>query len=200
MAWKKIARRKLLAASVGGLVAGLTGPALLSQPAGAAGKVSGKMLTVYFSKSGVTRAVATQVQSLAGGDIAEIRPVTPYPVDYRETTDVAKREQTLNARPEITLAGGDVAPYDVIAVGYPNWWGTMPMALFTFFEARDFSGKTILPFCTHEGSRLGRSVADLRTLCPKASILEGLALRGGQIANVTTRAAQGEIAAWLADA
>jgi flavodoxin len=73
--------------------------------------------------------------------------------------------------------------YDTIILGYPNWWGTFPMAVFTFLEEYDFSGKTILPFCTHEGSGLGGSERDIRKLCPEAKVLPGLAIRGGSVKN-----------------
>jgi flavodoxin len=71
--------------------------------------------------------------------------------------------------------------YDVIYIGYPNWWGTMPMAVFTFLEEYDFSGKTIVPFCTHERSGMGRSERDIKKLCPNAKVLSGLAIRGGNV-------------------
>jgi flavodoxin len=71
--------------------------------------------------------------------------------------------------------------YDVIYMGYPNWWGTMPMAVFTFLESYDFSGKTIIPYCTHEGSGMGRSERDIKKLCPNARVLPGLAIRGGTV-------------------
>ena len=82
--------------------------------------------------------------------------------------------------------------YNVIFLGYPNWWGTMPMAVGTFLEAYDFSGKTILPFCTHEGSGLGHSERDVKKLCPSARVLPGLAIRGGSVGQ-----AEKVIAYWL---
>ena len=74
-----------------------------------------------------------------------------------------------------------MADYDVIYLGYPNWWGTFPMAVFTFLESYDFTGKTIVPFCTHEGSGLGSSERDIKQLCPNAKILSGIAIRGGSV-------------------
>jgi flavodoxin len=85
-----------------------------------------------------------------------------------------------------------LAAYGTVIIGYPNWWGSIPMALFTFFESGDFSGKAILPFCTHEGSGMGRSAADIARLCPKARVLEGLAIRGSGVA-----AAHASIEKWL---
>lgn len=81
--------------------------------------------------------------------------------------------------------------YDVIFIGYPNWWATIPMGVFTFFEEYDFSGKTIIPFCTHEGSRLGRSERDIKKLCPNSNVLEGLAIRG------SINKAQNSVSVWL---
>jgi flavodoxin len=82
--------------------------------------------------------------------------------------------------------------YSLIFLGYPNWWGTMPMAVFTFLEDHDFSGKTIIPFCTHEGSGLGRSESDIKKICPHATVLTGLSIRGGSVYR-----AENDISAWL---
>ena len=82
--------------------------------------------------------------------------------------------------------------YDVVFVGYPNWRGKMPMAVFSFIEQHDFSGKNVVPFCTHEGSGLGRSMQDLRVLCPRSVVLDGLAIRGGNVMN-----AGKDVRAWL---
>jgi flavodoxin len=84
--------------------------------------------------------------------------------------------------------------YDVIFLGYPNWYGTMPMPVFTFLEEYNLSGKTIVPFCTHEGSGLGRSVTDIRKMCPQSTVLEGLAIRGSDVKD-----AQNEVTGWLRD-
>jgi flavodoxin len=80
----------------------------------------------------------------------------------------------------------------MIFLGYPNWYGTMPMPVFTFLEEYDFSKKTIAPFCTHEGSGMGRSVADIKKMCPQSTVLDGLAIRGGDVKN-----AQDEVSGWL---
>ncbi len=151
-----------------------------------------KLLIAYFSKTGNTREIANQIHANVGGDMFEIKTVDPYPADYNATTEQAKREQETNYRPKLTATVPNMASYNVIFLGYPNWWGTMPMALFTFLEGYNFSGKTIVPFCTHEGSRLGRSVSDLRQLCPQANILDGLAVRGSSVKN-----AQNDVATWL---
>lgn len=153
---------------------------------------SGKILVAYFSWGGNTREIAEQIHRQVGGDLFEIKTVKAYPTDYRPTTDVAKQEQVDNARPALATKVPNMADYDVVILGYPNWWGTLPMPLFTFLEAYDFSGKTILPFCTHEGSEQGRSVTDLKRLCPGATVQDGLAIRGSR-----ARRAQLEVTDWL---
>lgn len=154
-----------------------------------------KSLVVYFSRkgnnyvggsiinlpTGNTEVIAKKIQKLTGSDIFQIRTVKSYPEDYTETTNVAREEQRENARPELTEIVDKMDSYDVIYIGYPNWYGTMPMALFTFLESYDFSGKTIVPFCTHEGSGMGSSERDIKKLCPNAQVLSGLAIRGGSV-------------------
>ena len=132
-------------------------------------------------KIGNTKVIAEMIEKLAAGDMFHIESVKAYPEDYTETTNLAKLELRKNARPEIKGHVENMDAYDVIFLGYPNWWGTMPMPVFTFLENFDFSGKTIVPFCTHEGSGLGRSEQDIKKLCPTASVLKGIAIRGGSV-------------------
>ena len=122
----------------------------------------------------------------------EIDTIKTYPEDYTETTNVAMEEKRKNARPELIRMVDQMDLYDVIYLGYPNWWGTFPMAVFTFLESYDFSGKTIIPFCTHEGSGLGNSERDIRKLCPNANVLPGIAIRGGSV-----KSAGNSIKTWL---
>jgi len=144
---------------------------------------------------GNTEVVAEMIQNLTGGDPFRMETLRDYPVDYTRTTEVAQEELRRNVRPELSGHVDNLDDYSVIFLGYPNWWGTMPMAVFTFLEAHDFSGKTILPFCTHEGSGIGRSEGDIRKLCPGAQVLKGLAIKGGSVQG------SGEaIAAWLRQA
>ncbi len=166
-----------------------------------------KTLVSYFSREGKniissgdiidlpvgnTHVVAQMIQEATGSDSFRIEAANPYPEDYREATEVAKEEQRANARPELASRVENVDTYDVIFVGYPNWWGTMPMPVFTFLEEYDFADKTIAPFCTHEGSSLGRSVADIKALCPRSTILDGLAIRGSDV-----QRAQEQVFEWL---
>ena len=141
---------------------------------------------------GNTETAAKMIGEITGGDLFHIDTVKTYPEDYTETTEVAQKELRENARPELTAHLEKMDSYDVIFLGYPNWWGTMPMPVFTFLEEYDFSGKTILPFCTHEGSGLGRSERDITARCPKATVLKGLAIQGTRVKD-----AEKEITSWL---
>ncbi len=165
-----------------------------TQPAGTEGK---KILTVYFSSAntaavdavssatpsvknmGSTEYIAVYINSKVGGDIAKITPVKDYPESYNGTLDAAKAERDGDERPEFRNL--DVSPedYDVIFVGYPMWWYTLPMIMYTFFDTYDFSGKTIIPFNTHEGSGDGGTYNEIREFEPDATVYDGLAVRGG---------------------
>ena len=131
---------------------------------------------------GNTEVVAQKIEKLTDGDMFRIDTVKQYPADYTACTEVAQRELRENARPRLADQVDDMDRYDTVYLGYPNWWGTMPMAVHTFLESYDFAGKTIIPFCTHEGSGMGRSVADIRRICPSATVLEGMAIRGSNAA------------------
>jgi len=133
-----------------------------------------KILVAYFSWSGNARTLAGQIAQATGGDLFEIRTVTPYPNNYDECINVAREEQNKNARPAISGSVANMAQYGTVFLCYPNWWGTLPMAVFTFLEAYDFSGKTIYPLVTHGGSRFGRSLDDIRRLSPRAVLGDGL--------------------------
>lgn len=132
---------------------------------------------------GNTEVIARKIQLLTGGgsNLFQILPESPYPEYYTETTTLAQKELRENARPRLCRKLDDMASYNTIFLGYPNWWGTMPMAVFTFLEQYNFSGKRIAPFCTHEGSGLGSSERDIKNLCPGAIVVPGLAIRGGEV-------------------
>ncbi len=158
-----------------------------------------KILIAFYSRKGMnyvngriidlqegnTSIVARMIQELTGGDLFKIRTVKEYPADYTEATRVAAAEKRSNARPELASHVTNMDQYDTIILGYPNWWNTFPMPVFTFLEEHDFSGKTILPFCTHEGSDLGSSVGDIKRCCPTANVEKGLAIRGGNVRSST---------------
>ena len=167
-----------------------------------------KCLIAYFSRPGNnyvngqivnlpvgnTEVAAKMIREMTGGDLFQIEAVNAYPEDYTETTEVARQELRTNARPKLTGHVETMASFEVIFLGYPIWWGTMPMPVYSFQEDYDFSGKTIAPFCTHEGSGLGRSVSDIRKMCPQSTVPDGLAIHGGDVKN-----AHDEVAGWLRD-
>lgn len=165
-----------------------------------------KVLVAFFSradenyavgniKKGNTHIVAEMIAAETGADLFHIETVKPYPAEYKRCIEVAQKEKQTNARPAIK-GDIDVENYDIIFLGYPNWWGEMPMAIYTFIEKHDWKGKTIIPFCTHEGSGLSGTEQKIRKACAGANVLEGLALRGytAQRESITAFKA---IQAWL---
>jgi flavodoxin len=151
-----------------------------------------RILVAYFSWSGNTREIATRIHKSVGGDLFEIVSVDRYPRDYDETVKQARKELDASHMPELVSSVENIGSYDVVFVGYPNWWGTIPRPVASFLSRCDSSGRTIAPFCTHEGSRLGRSVEDIAMLCRQSTVLEGLAVRGGDVRN-----AQDRVSDWL---
>lgn len=169
-------------------------------------KSNSKNLIVYFSRVGNTNfsnkvdvvssaslnagsnglvgnaeVIANIIKEETKGDVFEIKTVDSYPEVYRDTTDQASKEKTANARPKIASHVDNMDNYDVIFLIYPNWWGTIPMPVYTFLEEYNLSGKTIIPCCTHEGSGLGSSQKDIASAVPKAKMGAGLAIRGGDV-------------------
>lgn len=132
-----------------------------------------KILITYFSKTGNTEQAAKEIQAIVGGDLVKIEPAKPYPDDYSTTTDIGKKEKAANARPEVKTKVANMADYDVVFVGYPIWWGTAPMAVFTFMEQYDFTGKTVIPFCTSGGSGIDGSIADIQKAAGKGTVVKG---------------------------
>lgn len=154
-----------------------------------------KELIVFYSRSGGnyvdgelrnlpvgnTARVAAELAQLIGAEQFEIEQVNPYSTDYCTCIDQAKQDQTRGTRPAIQGHVPEFSQYGTIYLGYPNYWGTMPMAVFTFLEQHDFTGKQIVPFCTHEGSGFGNSLRDLKKACPTAKILPGFSMRGADV-------------------
>jgi flavodoxin len=151
-----------------------------------------KILVTCFSHTGNTREIAHQIQAETGGDFFEIVPVTPYPTDYNTVVEQAKRELNANYRPPLKATVADMAAYAVIFVGSPNWWSTVAPPVMTFLSSYDLSGKTIVPFITHEGSRLGKSVLEVKGLCPGATVLEGRSFTGHEV-----KKARNDVRQWL---
>ena len=134
------------------------------------------------------------VEQATNGDLFEIKTSESYPVDYSKTVDIASEEKAQNARPELTSHVENMDDYDTVVLIYPNWWGTIPMAVSTFLEEYDFTEKTVLPLCTNEGSGMGTSEDDIKALIPDATLTEGLAVRGGSVDS-----SQVDINNWLKD-
>jgi len=149
---------------------------------------SGALRTVEV---GNTEIAAKLLQEITGGDLFKIEPIQPYSKDYNECISQAQEDQRRDARPELKAYPDSLDGYDTIYLGYPNYWGTMPMPVFTFLERFDWTGKTIRPFCTHEGSGMGRSERDVKRLCSGAKVEKGLAIHGNRV-----NRAEKELAAW----
>lgn len=133
-------------------------------------------------KKGNTEVAAETIQKAVGGTLFEVDTVKSYPIDYTACTEEAQQELRENARPELKAYLDSLDDYQTIFVGYPNWWGTMPMAMFHFLEHyNNWSGKKILPFCTNEGSGMGKSEQDLKRICSGATIKPGLSIRGCKV-------------------
>lgn len=133
-------------------------------------------LVVYFSWSGNTESVANEIQAQTGADIFEIVPAEPYTDDYNTLLDIAQEEQANDERPAIADTVENFDQYETVYFGFPNWWGDMPMILYTFLDEYDFSGKTIAPFVTSGGSGFSGAIGTIEGLEPEATVTEGLSL------------------------
>ena len=154
--------------------------------------ITKKILVAYFSYSGNTREIANQIHKSVGGDIFEIQVVKPYPDDYDVVVKQARQELKSGYKPALKTKVENIKPYDLVFIGYPNWCSTIPAPVRVFLSEYDFSGKTIIPFCTHEGSGLGRSATDISKFCPKSTLLDGVAIRGSDV-----NTAQNKVSEWL---
>ena len=187
-----------------------------TQAVDAAKNGDAKILTVYFTMPetdgtdavsgasrivengdvvGNTQFVAQQIQDTAGGDLFQIETTKTYPGDHDALVDEASQEQDEDARPELSSEIDNFDQYDVVFVGYPNWWGDMPQAMYTFFDTYDFSGKTIIPFVTHGGSGFSDTILSIETLEPDAEVVSsGLSIARDDVAD-----AGGDIKTWVED-
>ncbi|MCM1330707.1 MAG: NAD(P)H-dependent oxidoreductase [Ruminococcus sp.] len=167
----------------------------------------GKILVAFFSRAdenygvgfiekGNTHIIADMIAEEMNADTFEIVRVTPYPETYSDCTNEAQEEKTANARPELTETVENFDNYDIIFLGYPNWWGDMPMPVYTFIESYDFSGKTVIPFCTHAGSGLSGTVQTLRGKLESAEVLDGFDIAGTTAQNNQDEAKE-DVLAWL---
>lgn len=179
--------------------------------------VNGKTLVVYFGvpedvdtngvdavagasivvkngeKIGNTEYIADVIKANTGADMFRIEPETPYTTDHDDLVNLAKEEQNENARPKIKNSIENFEQYDTVFVGYPNWWGDMPMILYTFFDTYDFSGKTIIPFSTHGGSGFSNTINTIKELEPDAEVNDD----GYTVSRNDVKDAESEIIAWL---
>lgn len=165
-----------------------------------------KVLVAYFSRAdenygvgyiekGNTAIIAEMIAEETGGELFHIERKTPYPAVYDKCTEEAKQEQNDNARPALA-EDKDITEYDVIFLGFPIWWGEMPMPVYTFLEGHDFSGKTVIPFCTHAGSGLSGTEKSIESVCTDAEILNGLSIKG-EVAQNSQDEAKETVNEWL---
>ena len=191
-----------------------------------------KILIAYFSRAGEnsavgriekgnTEIVAEMIAERTGGQLFRIETKTPYPEGFAECAAAAKREKDARARPGLRAKVGDIWRYDVIFLGYPIWWGDMPMAVYSFLEGHRFRRAqivssphepgapstrphrsvrpaAIIPFCTHEGSGLANTVAEIARVCPKIEVLGGLAVRGAAAQSNPDEVA-GQVGDWISE-
>ena len=153
---------------------------------------AGNVLIVYFSQTGNTETVANIIHDNVGGDIVKLETTEAYPSDYDELVDYAQQEQQEDARPELSTVIENIEQYDTIFLGYPNWWGDMPMAIYTFLDTYDLSGKTIAPFITHGGSGLSGTPENIQEEELNATVTEGLAIDGDEASDSSE-----DIVEWL---
>lgn len=125
---------------------------------------------------GNVETMAQMIESVTGGDLFSFQTTQKYPVNYDELIELGGEEKSQNVRPELATHVDNMEQYDVIFLGYPNWWASIPMPIASFLEEYDFSGKTILPFCSHGGGGLGQSQTAIAKLVPGANLAEGLAI------------------------
>ena len=179
-------------------------------PALAEEETPAHVLVVYFSHAGEnygvgvieegnTARMGKIIAERMEADVFELVPVVPYPEDYDACLEVATEEQRTAARPEYEEEIENWEQYDTVFIGYPIWWGQIPNIVYTFMEAYDFAGKTVIPFNTHEGSGQAHSQKDIEALMPEeATVLQGLAVRGGRAQN-DPEGTGADVAKWLKD-
>ena len=142
--------------------------------------------------AGNTELIAAMIQQETGGELFRIQTEKKYPVDYNALVDYGQEEPDEDSRPVLQSHVENMEEYDVIFLGYPNWWFNMPMAVYSFLEEYNLSGKTIIPFCTHGGSRFSDTISKLEEILPDSTILEGFEVHGERAAD-----AEDDVAAWI---
>ena len=147
---------------------------------------------MHYVKVGNTEIVAGIMKDLISADTFKIEMKDPYSPVYMTCIEEAKKDLRAKARPELVSMPKSIDEYDTVVLAYPNYWGTMPMAVYTFLEHFDFSGKMILPLCTNEGSGMGSSEREIKKTCPGADVKKGLPITGSEVAN-----SKGSVERWL---
>lgn len=132
---------------------------------------SASVITIDGEAKGRTRILADMIAAETNGDLFSILTSVDYPADGDALVDFAAEEQENNERPELTSQIKNLEKYDVIFIGYPNWWYDLPMVMYSFFDTYDFAGKTIIPFCTHNGSRFSSTIETIQELEPNAAVI-----------------------------
>ncbi|MFQ7291905.1 MAG: flavodoxin [Monoglobales bacterium] len=153
---------------------------------------AGENWQVGYVEKGNTAVIAEYIESMVDADVFEIQAVDSYPESYDETLTRVNRERDNNERPQFVGEIQNIDQYDIVFLGYPIWYGGLPMILYTFLEKYDMSGKTIIPFSTHGGSGWGSTLSELGELCPDAELIEGFSTAG-----TNARSAQADVEEWL---
>ena len=144
--------------------------------------------------TGNTGVMARMIAEASGGELFSIRTVEPYPDSYNDTIDVGQAEKNNDIHPELAAHIEDLDQYDTIFVGFPNWWYGMPMVMYSFFDEYDFSGKTVIPFCTSGGSAFSDAIDEIKDMEPDAAILDGLHIGGSSVSDAESRVSE-----WVAE-
>jgi flavodoxin len=189
---KSISRRDILAVS-------MLLPAIADSKAAPAlpntvQHVASNVLVAYFSRSGNTRVVAGQIHRALGTALFEIRPATPYPEDYEQTVEQARRERDRGYHPPLGETVPNLASYTTVFLGFPIWGETVPPVVRSFLSSHDLSGKTLIPFITHGGYGLGNSLSVIASLAPRAKLLDGFSMQADQERQTLTR-----VTRWLGE-
>ena len=144
--------------------------------------------------TGNTGVMAHMIAEASGGELFSIRTVEPYPDNYNDTIDVGQSEKNNGIRPELSTHIENLDQYDTVFVGFPNWWYGMPMVMYSFFDEYDFSGKTVIPFCTSGGSAFSDAIDEIKDMEPGATVLDGLHIGGSSVTD-----AESSVNEWVAE-
>ena len=144
--------------------------------------------------TGNTGVMAHMIAEASGGELFSIRTVEPYPDSYNDTIDVGQAEKNNDIHPELATHIENLDQYDTIFVGFPNWWYGMPMVMYSFFDEYDFSGKTVIPFCTSGGSAFSDAIDEIKAMEPDATVLDGLHIGGSSVSDAESR-----VSDWVAE-